>query len=343
MCADISRRCVLTGLTVCGATATPAWAWKTEAPLNLQGDASGRALCALALSPREDRLATGGVDGCVRLWDARTLRLLETRQVSSQEIFTLAWSVDSRRLACGSGAGTVHVLSTADLSQISSADCPDVVTGVGFAQDGTVAASGHGGWLSRIDADDGQVLRNIQVGVSGWAMAVSSDGRFAVLGNPISLIDLTDGAVVAVQASGGRETHDIQLSKVGDLIVSSHWNGEVRLWRPALGHDPLVLRPMVVMRAAGPQNAMPVEAPVPMAGLSLSPDGAFVVVGGADRRLRCWDTRSGVLLATTGAYGRPVSSMVHDRDGARLFTADLGGAVRVWSLTQGRLTEGQSG
>jgi hypothetical protein len=38
----------------------------------------GRRICAVSCHPSEDSIATGGMDGAIDLWDARTLELLGT-------------------------------------------------------------------------------------------------------------------------------------------------------------------------------------------------------------------------------------------------------------------------
>lgn len=334
---DCSRRLVLGALGASGLTPGLALA-RQSSPLYRDGSAGSRGICTLALSPAGDRLATAGIDGWVRLWDAASVQPVHSRQVSSEEALCIAWSPDGARIAVGTAEAALHVLSAADLSPVSQTACEAMVTGVGFTADGAVVSTGPDGDLT-LTAGGG--VRRVLPDVGGWSMTVSPDGRFAAVGGPTRLIDLADGAVTATQGPATREIHAIAFSADGSLVVSTHWSGEIRLWRPAGGAPPTVLRPMIAFRAAGPRNAMPVEAPVPMAGLAVSPDGKVVAVGAADRKLRFWDAATGALLSTSRAHGRTIAAMAYSPDGARLFTADLGGTVRVWTVPGGVLPDGQ--
>ena len=68
-----------------------------------------RDLCAVAFSPCGKRLATGGQDFVVILWDAQTGKAELVLKGHTWDILTLTFSADGNRLASGGFDGLIHV------------------------------------------------------------------------------------------------------------------------------------------------------------------------------------------------------------------------------------------
>ena len=64
---------------------------------------------AVAFRPDGRRLASGGADHTVRIWDPTTGRLLETLRSHQTPIVCLAYSPDGRRLASADEDGPIRV------------------------------------------------------------------------------------------------------------------------------------------------------------------------------------------------------------------------------------------
>jgi WD40 repeat protein len=79
-----------------------------EAPRRFDGQHSGR-IPAMALSADGRRLATGGDDRTVKLWDVATGKMLHSFAGHTDTVLCVAFSHDGRRIASGGFDRTVRV------------------------------------------------------------------------------------------------------------------------------------------------------------------------------------------------------------------------------------------
>lgn len=113
--------------------------------LNVSAHPGAQVTC-LAVSPDGKRLATGGSDGSVRLWDAADGKLVAAlKDAHPGGVHAVAFSPDGRTLATG-GADKTAKLWQADEKPvvIHKLDHPGPVNAVAFSPDGKQVASGSG-------------------------------------------------------------------------------------------------------------------------------------------------------------------------------------------------------
>src|SRR5207237_9141479 len=93
---------------------------------------------ALAFSPDLARLATGGGDGLIKLWDATTGGELHTTASHQDLVLTVAFSPDGARLASGGADGSTKIwsLQALDWSPLVLPGQADAVSSVSFSPDG---------------------------------------------------------------------------------------------------------------------------------------------------------------------------------------------------------------
>ena len=69
-------------------------------------------LRSVAWSPDGMRLATGGAEGAVKVWDALSGRQLACTRGHTGEVTSVAWSADGTRLASSDAAGRIRILDS---------------------------------------------------------------------------------------------------------------------------------------------------------------------------------------------------------------------------------------
>ena len=291
------------------------------------------------------RIAAGrAAAGAVRVWDARTGRMLRRLRGAAEQVMAVAVSPDGRRIAAGgangAGAGGVGVWDPATGEAVwSVSDLAKVVLAVAFSPDGRslASASADGAVVVR-DAGTGNVARAIEAREGGvTSLVFSPDGRVLYCGEArggTSAWDARSGrAVRAFQAARpdaesftiDRLMNCVALSRDGGVLAAcaSSVNGEfvdpVRIWDARTGS---------VVREFGAEN-------IHGRPMALSPDGSIIATGG--KSVRLWDARSGKLLRDLIGHLKRTQSIVFSADGRMLVAGGSYGTTNLWEVGSGRL------
>ena len=135
----------------------------------------------LAWSPREDRFATSGQDGIVRIWNPADATVTESFPTGASWAEQLAWSPDGSWLAVGAGKsvslwrpgkGVVHSLR----------DHRSTVAALAWRPDGTQVAAACYGGVALYEAETGRKAGALPWKTSLLSVAISPDHRWVVAG-----------------------------------------------------------------------------------------------------------------------------------------------------------------
>lgn len=203
------------------------------------------------------------------------------------------------------------------------------VNGVAFSPDGNLVVTAGADNTARIwDAATGREIRALVGHTRGVNRArFSTDGRLVVTASDDSTVRIWDAVTgqersrIAAHAGG---VLSIAVSTNGELIASAGWDGFARVWQLADGRK--------VAEFKGDSGAMN--------DVAFSPDGRYLATGGWDHIGRIWDLSFRRELLALPGQGGPVTQVEFSPDGSRLLTASGNeGALRVWSLPDGRLLQ----
>ena len=293
--------------------------------LHLAWQAHADMVRTLAFSPDERTLASGSLDGSVKLWDVESGALLwaawQTKGTNClafapggrllasggyeasvrlwdpklgtalQElphpgtVFSLAWSPDGHLLASGDVAGTIRLWEIGP----SPATCVEVL-------------AGHSSWVPGLAfAPDGRTLASASWDGSVKLWELGEEGRLCV---GQTLVGHTDGV------------RCVAWSPDGATLASGSFDHTIRLWDTQQGTSRVVL--------SGHSAAV--------VRLAFTPDSRQLLSSSEDGTLRLWDVRGGEALRVIQGYTASLLDLDWSPDGTQLASAGADSAVSIWQV-----------
>jgi WD40 repeat protein len=171
------------------------------------------------------------------------------------------------------------------------------------------------------------------------------------------VIDVATGEVVD-ELPGSATIVDFAFTTDGSKLVVTHDDGVVDVWdaaerallasyRPAQpavsalatlpGTDRMVVADLTgalsVLDIISGQTVLVLDGVATRSrAIAVSPDGALVAAPQPDGAIGLWSTHSGSRVGVAPGHNGPVTSLVFDVDGTRLYSASEDGTVRSWAV-----------
>jgi serine/threonine protein kinase/WD40 repeat protein len=254
--------------------------------VTLEGDSSNGMI--VAFHPGGDLLASRGWSGVLRLWDIRTGR--QVLSMPSGWLPELRFSRDGSRLSAREGDGRAEILEVS-----YQTECRSLVRGPGpFTSDMTALAIDPSGRNLAASFVNGIALWDLPTGTPLATMPVSGEVknvRFDQAGSILTGLPMTlrwpissrpDGTTIGPpQLLQWYQTHDgFSCSRDGGVVAMAIHNGGGLVFD---ADQPATSRRFMPYRDTR--------------GIALSPDGRWAVTQShADRTLRVWDARTGLMI-----------------------------------------------
>jgi WD40 repeat protein/serine/threonine protein kinase len=189
----------------------------------------------VAFNPGGTLLASGCIEGPVRLWDLATGREVARLEGHDKESKDAAFSPDGSLLATTGIDGTIRLWDVATHAPVAVLrGHSDIVWRVAFSADGKLLAScSHDKTVRLWDIQSHEPLAVIPLGDIVYGVAFSPDGTRLAAGcrdNSIRLIDVASRELVAELRGHTDYVHAVAWSPDGTRLVSGSGDYTVRVW-----------------------------------------------------------------------------------------------------------------
>ncbi len=229
----------------------------------------------------------------MKIWDLKTDREAKSLPQQTNMVLSLAFSPDSRQLACGCGKwgdNGMPLLGEVHLHEVCSGKKrftipagPHPVSGVAFSPDGL-----------RLVTAGGNV-------VHVWD---------AVAARP-ALLTLSP-----YHPPSPRISKSVAYSPDGRYLAAAGWENEVHVWQADKQGPPLV-----TLRKHG----------CSIRHIAFSPDSRRLATASDDRTVRIWDVPTGEEIDCLAGHADKVSRVAFSSDGWRIASASEDRTVKVWA------------
>lgn len=254
-------------------------------------------------APDGTRIASGGLDGTVQVWDAASGQHIRIYRGHSRKydfvlpipaVYTARWSPDSKRIASAGNSASIQVWNPTNGQKI--------VTYEGHSR--ILPSIFHAVWSS-----DGQRIASTNMSLSFFEEAMhiwnTNDGRL------LSKINLRD-TLIKSSSPGG-----VAWSPDGTRIAGA-WSRTAQIFHADTGRRILTYD----------EHASWIST------VNWSPDGKYLVSAEA-QTIRVWDAFTGRTLSVYVAHERTIRNFAWSPDGRYIASASEDNTVHIWEPTTG--------
>jgi WD40 repeat protein len=320
---------------------------------------------SVAFSPDGRRIASGSGSpfrlgqrrkpGEVKVWDAQTGQQTLELKGHTDNVSSVAFSPDGKRLACGSGGRDAQGRVLPGEAKVWDAHSgrevltlkghTGAVLSVAFSPDSRRLASGSSDKTVKVwDAQTGQQLlalkgheyavNSVAFSPDGKHVASGSGGGYAQPGE-VKVWDVsmsTEGRQTGGQQTLSLQGHTLAVTSVafspdGKRIASgakesyiSGESGELKVWDAQTGRQTLELKGHTYG----------------VTSVCFSPDGTRLAGGSEDEPVKVWEARCGQEVRPLKGHTDRVTGVAFRGDGTRVVAAGEKGEVRAWDARTGQ-------
>ena len=258
----------------------------------------GQYVHSVAFDPQGTRLAVGGSDKQIRIYEIESEKLLATLSGHEDAVLSVQFSADGAQLLSAGYDNTARIWNAENGQSIQT-------------------LQGHNWWVWAAEfSPDGRRI-----------VTASQDGK-AIIWQWDAAAKLFAPATEFAQHRG--PVYAAQFSPDGKQVATAGYDRRILLWNPA------DVRPVDIARRLDGKSDLPspfVELGVhagPARTLAFAPDGKTLATGGQDNVLRIWQLVDPKQIAELRGHASHVRDCVYSPDGTRILSAGRDQQIKLW-------------
>lgn len=299
----------------------------------------GAFVSGVSFSPDGSRIVTSSGDGATRLWNVQSGSLLGVLQADHRPLYGVDFDAEGTRVATAGWTGSVNVwdIASRTLTLVIRPEGGPPVRKIDFRIPGAKLLTTHYDKTACFwDASDGRLLSAL-AGSEGEILS----GRVNGDSTKITTSGM-DGKVRTWDAQTGRLIE----TKSGPVVGSQIIEPTMRM-AATMQADRVVLWDITTDKELYSLDVRPLDSGTAY----FSKDGSCILVAGADRTIRLWDTSTGRMLTTLeNTTGGTFYCASCSDDGSRIAVGSEDGTVTLWrairkgsGAKEGRVLHGHDG
>ena len=289
-------------------------------PISLQHE---RPVESVAFSPDGTKLATGGNDNSIHIWDIATGEKLSTFNGHSDWIAFLTFSPDGSSLLSGSVDNTVRLwdVETGNQRLLLEAMGGQFSTPA-FIQNGSLIIAKDGNSVRTWDVNTGTAKKVLASGLEEFAhFAISPDERLLAIRMADQSVRIrsasTGKGLAAITGHSGLVT-DLRFSPDSRSLITGSTDGTAKTWDVRTG-----------------KNLLTLTHSGKIFDVAFSPDGETIATGSTDETVKVWNAAKGHHLATLKGHVDGLQAVAFSPDGRRLASGGGDHSAKIWNLPIG--------
>ncbi|MEM8723134.1 MAG: CHAT domain-containing protein [Cyanobacteria bacterium P01_G01_bin.39] len=334
---------------------------------------------SVVISPDGKYIVSGSWDKTVKLWDMEKKSVIHTFEGHQDNVESVAISPDGKYIVSGSRDRTVKLWDVEKKSVIHTFEGhQDNVESVAISPDGKYIVSNsitdtkEDSTMKLWDIQQQSLIQNFKGHEAPVnSVAVSPDSEYIVSGGSDgkvkrwdvqqpSIVHTFDGYQASVNSSYNHDNwiKSVAISPDGKYIVSSNWNGTLKLWdnqqklvtqtfnlhnflvnAVAIGNEGKyifigseqsvvllfdVKQQQITHTFEGHQSAVN--------SVAISPNHKYIVSGGSDAKVKLWDVERKSVIHTFEGHQSAVNSAAISPDGKYIISGSGDRTVRLWNV-----------